>query len=69
MKQLKSMMATALLAAFLAGPAMAQEKKEAPMKEHKCTAACKSNKHVYAHGEKGHTCGAECKKMASKGKA
>lgn len=33
------------------------------MKEHKCTAACKDGKHVYAHGEKGHVCTDACKKM------
>jgi hypothetical protein len=76
MKQLRSITATVLLAAFLAGPAMAQEKmgkmdqkKEAmPLKDHKCTAACKNGKHVYAHGEKGHKCGPECKKMMKEGK-
>ncbi len=79
MKLLKSIAATALLAVFLAGPVLAQDKmsqdkmdskktKEAPLKEHKCTAACKDGNHVYAHGEKGHKCGPECKKMAEKGK-
>lgn len=35
-----------------------------PLKDHVCTDAChKSGKCVYAHGEKGHTCGEECKKM------
>ena len=33
------------------------------MKDHKCTAACKDGKHVYAHGEKGHVCTDACKKM------
>ncbi len=33
------------------------------MKDHVCTVACKDGAHVYAHGEKGHTCGDACKKM------
>jgi threonine aldolase len=33
------------------------------MKEHVCTSACTANGHMYACGEKGHTCTAECKKM------
>ena len=34
------------------------------LKDHVCTDAChKSGKHVYVHGEKGHTCSDECKKM------
>lgn len=32
-------------------------------KAHTCTAACKDGKHVYAHGETGHVCGDDCKKM------
>jgi hypothetical protein len=74
MKQLRIIAATTLLAAFLAGPVIAQDskmdqkKETAPLKEHKCTAACKNVKHVYAHGEKGHKCGPECKKMMEKGK-
>jgi hypothetical protein len=45
-----------------------ESKKMADMntKEHVCAASCKDGKHVYAHGEKGHTCGADCKKMMSK---
>jgi hypothetical protein len=35
-------------------------------KEHVCTAACKDGKHVYAHGERGHKCGAECMKAMSR---
>lgn len=38
------------------------------MKDHKCTAACKNGKHVYAHGEKGHVCTDACKKMDKKAK-
>jgi hypothetical protein len=36
------------------------------MKDHVCTDKCKDGKHVYAHGEKGHVCGEECKKMMNK---
>jgi hypothetical protein len=35
---------------------------EMPMKDHVCTSACKDGQHMYAHGEKGHVCGPECKK-------
>ncbi len=36
------------------------------MKDHVCTDACStSGKCVFMHGEKGHTCGDECKKMKS----
>ncbi len=38
------------------------KKETVKMKEHVCTSACKDGSHVYAHGEKGHTCGEECKK-------
>ena len=31
--------------------------------KHHCTAACANGKHMYAHGEKGHVCTAECMKM------
>ena len=31
-----------------------------PLKDHVCTSACMDGKHAYAHGEKGHTCTAEC---------
>ncbi|MFI5148236.1 MAG: hypothetical protein ACHQRM_00770 [Bacteroidia bacterium] len=40
-------------------------KSKMAMKDHSCTAACKDGKHMYAHGEKGHTCGKECKSMGS----
>ena len=34
-------------------------------KDHVCTIACKKKgDHVYAHGETGHVCGADCKKAA-----
>ena len=32
------------------------------MKDHKCTAACKDGKHVYAPGEKGYVCSDSTKK-------
>jgi hypothetical protein len=35
-------------------------------KEHACTKACVGDKHVYAHGEKGHVCGEECMRMREK---
>lgn len=41
--------------------------KKMEMKEHVCTDACKKAGHcVYAHGEKGHVCTAECKAMEAK---
>jgi hypothetical protein len=43
--------------------AQATQKKAKVIKHH-CTAACVNGKHLYAHGEKGHVCTAECKKMA-----
>jgi hypothetical protein len=33
--------------------------------KHHCTAACANGKHMYAHGEKKHTCTAECKQMGN----
>jgi len=39
-----------------------KKKATTAMKAHVCTAACKDGKHMYAHGEKGHICGAECMK-------
>ncbi|MBP6313417.1 MAG: ester cyclase [Flavobacteriales bacterium] len=32
-------------------------------KEHVCSDKCKGDKHLYAHGEKGHECAEECKKV------
>ena len=32
-------------------------------KEHVCTDKCKDGTHMYAHGEKGHTCTEACTKM------
>lgn len=36
------------------------------MKDHVCTKACMNGNHMYAHGEKGHSCTNECKKMETK---
>lgn len=36
------------------------------MKDHVCTKACMNGNHMYAHGEKGHTCTSDCKKMEAK---
>lgn len=36
---------------------------KAKLKKHHCTTACTNGKHMYAHGEKGHVCTEECKKM------
>ncbi len=68
MKTMKTLAATLLLTGFLATGAFAQQKetKKEALKEHKCTKACTKDKHVYAHGEKGHTCGEACKKMMDK---
>ncbi len=43
-----------------AAPVTATKVADANTKAHVCTAACKGDKHVYAHGEKGHTCSAAC---------
>lgn len=42
-----------------------KKEKKAALKDHACSDAChKAGKCVYAHGEKGHKCGKECKKTA-----
>ncbi len=41
------------------------EKKSKP-KKHVCTSSCTKENHMYAHGEKGHACKDECKKMEGK---
>jgi len=64
MKTMKTFAAVLLMTGFLATGALAQKKETA--KEHKCTKACTKEKHAYAHGEKGHTCGEACKKMMDK---
>ena len=67
MKKMKTIAASLLMGSFLimSAPTMAQQKdtKKEVLKEHKCTKACTKDKHVYAHGEKGHVCGDACKKM------
>ncbi|MBA4196357.1 MAG: hypothetical protein C0459_02275 [Chitinophaga sp.] len=67
---MKKMIATAFIAACFSIPALAQDSKmqgdKMKLKDHKCTAACTKDKHVYAHGEKGHVCTAACKKMDKK---
>ena len=41
------------------------KKEKKALKDHVCTDAChKAGKCVLVHGEKGHKCGAECKKAA-----
>lgn len=65
MKSMKPLAALLFMATLFTAPSMAQ--KETKMKEHKCTKACTKDKHVYAHGEKGHVCTAACHKTA-KGK-
>ena len=73
MKKLLWLLAIALM--FYAANAQTtktEQKKDMPkmeqkaLKEHKCTAACKNGKHVYAHGEKGHKCTKECAKQCEK---
>lgn len=77
MKTLKIMVAAILIAASFNAPVMAQDKQKtdnksattapAPkLKEHKCNANCTAAGHSYVHGEKGHVCTAECKKMTTK---
>ena len=70
---MKKLMLIAAIATFsFAANAQSSEKKstkakakteQMAMKDHVCTASCKDGKHMYAHGEKGHVCGEECKKM------
>jgi septal ring-binding cell division protein DamX len=41
-----------------------KEEQKMELKDHKCTEACHTSGHcVLAHGEKGHTCTVDCKKM------
>lgn len=54
---------------MLFGLSMAVNAQTAPkkeMKDHSCTKACMNGNHMYAHGEKGHECTSECKKMDAK---
>lgn len=69
MKTVKTFASILLMTGFLSTATFAQtDKKMEKMaeKEHKCTKACTKEKHAYAHGEKGHTCGDACKKMMDK---
>lgn len=68
MKSMKTFAAILLMTGFISTGAFAQQKeqKKETLKEHKCTKACTKDKHVYAHGEKGHVCGDACKKMMEK---
>ena len=75
MKTVKTFAAVLFMTGFLSTGAFAQTDKKTEskmdkmaLKEHKCTKACTKEKHIYAHGEKGHTCGEACKKMEKKGK-
>jgi hypothetical protein len=70
MRTVKRIAAALLIAVSISNFSYAQEKQETKMemKEHKCTAACKDGKHMYAHGEKGHVCTKACKKMMKKNK-
>ena len=70
MRTVKQITAALLIAVSIGNFSYAQEKKDTKMemKEHKCTAACKDGKHMYAHGEKGHVCTKACKKMMKKAK-
>jgi hypothetical protein len=71
MRTVKHIAAAILIAVSVAGQSYAQDAKQdtkMELKEHKCTSACKNGKHVYAHGEKGHVCTKECKKMMKKDK-
>ena len=72
MKTVKTFAAVLFMTGFLSTSAFAQTDKKTDskmeMKDHKCTKACTKEKHMYAHGEKGHTCGEACKKMEKKGK-
>jgi hypothetical protein len=72
MKSVKLFVAAMLVAASFAAHAQDKAKPAAAtkmagpnttqLKEHKCTHSCTAASHSYVHGEKGHTCTAECKK-------
>ena len=68
MRTVKQIAAAIIIAVSITNFSYAQEKTNTKMemKEHKCTAACKDGKHVYAHGEKGHVCTKACRKMNKK---
>jgi len=72
MKLISRMFVASLILVNLSLAGHAQDKKQdkkekktekVKLKAHACTQACHdSGKHVYAHGEKGHTCTSDCKK-------
>lgn len=66
MRTVKQIAIALFLTAAMPAITYAQQSDKMEMKEHKCTAACKDGKHVYAHGEKGHVCTKACKKMMKK---
>ena len=45
--------------------AQAQTVQEDKPTTHQCTEQCSNGKHVYAHGEEGHTCDASCKEAST----
>jgi len=59
MKQLFFTIVT-ILAMSTGAFSQAGSPKGKPVK-HQCTAACTKEKHMYAHGEKGHVCSSACK--------
>lgn len=70
MKKLILGMALILGAAFSANAQSATKKSDSKsktetvqLKDHVCTSACKPGACSFAHGEKGHTCTTDCKKM------
>ena len=73
-KQMKNLIAAIAIVVGISFTANAQtstkeemkQDKKMEMKDHVCSTSCKDGQHMYAHGEKGHTCGDECKKMMSK---
>ena len=74
MKQIIVIFALVLGFAFTVSAQTTPQKKEkkemksetTQLKDHVCTSACTPEKHVYAHGEKGHVCTDACKKMEEK---
>lgn len=52
-----------LLTAITGVSANAQTPKKDNLKKHQCTKQCTNGKHLYKHGEKNHTCDADCKKI------
>lgn len=52
-----------IFSAFLLAGLFLNVSAQNKLKKHHCTEACANGKHMYAHGEKGHVCGDDCKKM------